>query len=219
MKPVEAGASRFEFRQVAVLLEVTSCRAASVSQLLTGVTLAPDASIFYHLHRPFFQDSDRLPSYPNDFAGWAERDLGDAMLAERLANLNLVRTPELATVRREISIILAERLQQAGDTKTVRPGLEFIFCEPLMVEFGSGSVAHSAKDFVALLRELPAETIGYHLFASFLAADAPGFARWFRDQGHDGLAQQLETFDPYLNCLEDNRQYLIELIEEALRRP
>jgi len=219
MKPVEAGASRFEFRQVAVLLEVTSCRAASVSQLLTGVTLAPDASIFYHLHRPFFQDSDRLPSYPNDFAGWAERDLGDAMLAERLANLNLVRTPELATVRREISIILAERLQQAGDTKTVRPGLEFIFCEPMMVEFGSGSVAHSAKDFVALLRELPAETIGYHLFASFPAADAPGFARWFRDQGHDGLAQQLETFDPYLNCLEDNRQYLIELIEEALRRP
>jgi len=219
MEPVEACAKRFEFRQVAVLLEVTSCRAASVSQLLTGVTLAPDASIFYHLHRPFFQDSDRLPNYPNDFAGWADRDLGDAMLAERLANLNLVRTPELAKVRREISIILAERLQQAGDTKTVRPGLEFIFCEPLMVEFGSGSVAHSAEDFVAMLRELPAETIGYHLFASFLAADAPGFARWFRDQGYAGLAQQLETFDPYLNCLEDNRQYLIELIEEALRRP
>jgi uncharacterized protein DUF5752 len=207
----------FEFRRSAVLVEVTPCRAGSVSQLLTGVTLAPDASIFYHLHRPFLHDSNRLAEYPNDFAGWADSSLGDAVLAERLANLNLVRTPDLATVRREISVILAERLHQAADTKIVRPGLEFIFCEPLMAEFGAGRVAHSVKEFVDCLRELPADAIGYHLFAPFLAADVSGFAGWFRDQGHEQLAQQLETFDPYLNCLEDNRRYLVELIEDGLR--
>jgi hypothetical protein len=223
MERVEARATPFEFRRVAVLVQVTSCRAASVSQLLTGVTLAPNPSIFFHLHRPFFHDSDRLAEYPNDFASWADRQLGDAVLAERLANLNLVRTPDLATVRREISVILAERLQQAGDTKgdmkVVRPGLEFIFCEPLMVEFDTGRVAHSAKEFVGCLREVPPDTIGYHLFAPFLAADTPGFAQWFRDRGHERLAQQLETFDPYLNCLEDNRRYLVELIEDGLRTP
>jgi hypothetical protein len=217
MERAESHATPFEFRRVAVLVEVTPCRAASVSQLLTGVTLAPDPSIFYHLHRPFFHDSERLAEYPNDFASWADRNLGDAVLAERLANLNLVRTPDLATVRREISVILAERLQQVGDTKTVRAGLEFIFCEPLMVDFGTGRVAHSVKEFVSCLRELPSDTIGYHLFAPFLAADAPGFVQWFRDRGHEQLAQQLETFDPYLNCLEDNRHYLVELIEEGLR--
>jgi Family of unknown function (DUF5752) len=216
---LEARATPFEFRRVAVLEEVTSFRAASVSQLLTGVTLAPDASIFYHLHRPFLHDSDRLADYPNDFASWAHRTLGDAMLAERLANLNLVRTPDLATVRREISVILAERLQQAGDAKIARPGLEFIFCEPLMVEFGTGCVAQGVKEFVGCLRELPSDTIGYHLFAPFLAADVPGFAQWFRDRGYERLAQQVETFDPYLNCLEDNRHYLVELIEDALRTP
>jgi Family of unknown function (DUF5752) len=219
MERVQARATPFEFRRVAVLVEVTSGRAASVSQLLTGVTLAPDASIFYHLHRPFFQDFDQLAEYPNDFAGWAATNLGDAVLAERLANLNLVRTPDLATVRREISVILAERLQQAGDTKTVGLGLEFIFCEPLMVEFGTGRVAHSAEEFVGCLRELPTDTIGYHLFAPFMAADAPGFAQWFRHRGHEQLAQQLEMFDPYLNCLEDNRRYLIQLIEEGLGIP
>jgi len=217
MERVGPRATPFEFRRVAVLVEVTSCRAASVSQLLTGVTLAPDSSIFYHLHRPFFHDSNRLAEYPNDFASWADRNLGDAMLAERLANLNLVRTPDLATVRREISVILAERLQQAGDTKTVRAGLEFIFCQPLMVEFGTGRVAHSVKEFADCLRELPSDTIGYHLFAPFLAADAPGFAQWFRDRGHERLAQQLETFDPYVNCLEDNRHYLVALLEDGLR--
>jgi hypothetical protein len=47
----------FEFRRVALLVEVTPCRAASVAQLLTGVTLAPESSIFYHLHQRFFRDS------------------------------------------------------------------------------------------------------------------------------------------------------------------
>ena len=217
MEREESRTTPFEFRRVAILVEVTSCRAASVSQLLTGVTLARDSSLFYHLHRPFFHDSAQLAEYPNDFASWADRHLGDAMLAERLANLNLVRTPDLATVRREISVILAERLQQAGDTKTVRPGLEFIFCEPLIVEFGTGRVAHGVKEFADGLRELPSDSIGYHLFAPFLSTNVPGFAQWFRDRGHERLAQQLETFDPYLNCLEDNRQYLVGLIEDGLR--
>lgn len=190
-----------------------------MSQLLTGVTLAPDASIFYHLHRPFFHDSYRLAEYPNDFASWADRSLGDAVLAERLANLNLVRTPDLATVRREISVLLAEHLQQTGETKVVRIEPEFIFCEPLMVEFGTGRVAHGLREFVDCLRELPSDTIGYHLFAPFLAPDTLGFAQWFRDQGHERLAQHFETFDPYLNCLEDNRHYLVDLIDDVLRTP
>src|SRR5687767_13319825 len=93
----------FEFRRVALLVEVTPCRAASVAQLLTGVTLAPDSSIFFHVHRRFFRDAEPASEYPNDFANWADAGLGDSVLAERLANLNLVRTRDLATVRREIS--------------------------------------------------------------------------------------------------------------------
>lgn len=207
----------FEFRRVALLVEVTPCRAASVSQLLTGVTLAPESSIFYHLHQQFFRESSQAPEYPNDFANWADAMLGDAVLAERLANLNLVRTRDLGAVRREISVILAERLQQAGDAKTVRPGLEFIFCQPLMVEFSSGCVARTAEEFVECLRRLSSDAIGYHIFAPFVGSDGLGFAAWFRQWGHERLARQLETFDPYLNSLEDNRRYLVELIEASLR--
>lgn len=209
----------FEFRRVALLVEVTPHRAASVAQLLTGVTLAPDSSIFFHVHRRFFRDADQRPEYPNDFATWADGGLGDSLLAERLANLNLVRTRELATVRREISVILAERLQQAGDTKIVRPGLEFIFCQPLMVEFDSGCQARTPAEFVECLRDLPEDSIGYHLFAPFTGTPGHGFADWFRRAGHDRLARHLDTFDPYLNTLEDNRRYLIELVEAAVATP
>jgi hypothetical protein len=213
---ISAEVGPFEFRRVALLVEVIPCRAASVAQLLTGVTLASDSSIFYHLHRRFFRDATQSSEYPNDFANWADAGLGDSVLAERLANLNLVRTRDLVTVRREISVILAERLQQAGDTKTVRSGLEFIFCQPLMVEFGSGCQARTPREFVDCLRRLPPDAIGYHLFAPFTGGDGHGFAHWFRREGHERLARQLETFDPYLNTLEENQHYLIELIESGL---
>ena len=213
---VDGHARPFEFRRVAVLVEVTPCRAASVAQLLTGVTLTPESSIFYHLHHRFFRDSDQLPEYPNDFASWADAALGDSVLAERFANLNLVRARDVAAVRREISVILAERLQQAGDGKTVRPGLEFIFCLPLMVEFASGRMARTPEEFLECLRDLPSDAIGYHLFAPFAGAKGPGFPDWFRQHGLERLADQLQTFDPYLNCLDDNRRYLVELIEAAL---
>jgi hypothetical protein len=77
-------------------------------------------------------------------------------------------------------------------------------------------VARTVEEFLECLREVPSDSIGYHLFAPFTGADTQGFAEWFGRQGHERLAHQLATFDPYLNCLEDNRRYLIELIETAL---
>jgi hypothetical protein len=43
-------ATPFEFWKAAFLIEVTPFRAISLGQLLTSVTLAPEASLFYHLH-------------------------------------------------------------------------------------------------------------------------------------------------------------------------
>lgn len=209
----------FEFKKVAFLVEVIDYRAASLAQLLTGVTLAPDASIFYHLHQRFFLDPTRLPEYPNDFAAWADISLGDAVVAERLANLNLFRSIDLAVVRREISVILAEHLERNGHGHQVRAGSEFIFCQPRMVGFGSGLRASTPQQFTEILRTVDSDSIGYHLFTPKTAPGqvANDFATWFKARGHDALAQQLDAFDPYLNSLEDNRAYLLELIEAELR--
>jgi hypothetical protein len=45
------------------------------------------------------------------------------------------------------------------------------------------------------------------------------FSAWFEALGYASLARQLDTFDPYLNSLEDNRAYLIELVEMGLKQP
>ncbi|RMF91060.1 MAG: hypothetical protein D6736_05755 [Nitrospinota bacterium] len=212
----------FVFWKAAFLVEVTPFKATSLSQLLTGVTLAPPTSIFYHLHQRFFRNPDQLPAYPNDFAEWADTVLGDAVVAERLANLNLFRSLEvdLATIRREISVILAEHLQQSEESRSVSPESAFIFCDLRHILFPSGQQARVPAEMLEILRHIDSDVIGYHLFAPELVREpvVNDFATWFRQWGYESLAQQLDAFDPYLNSLEDNRAYLIELIETGIQQ-
>jgi hypothetical protein len=217
--PVAARTAPFEFRRVAFLVEVTSFRAATLGQLLTGITLAPGESIFYHLHRRFFAAPDHLPEYPNDFAAWSDEMLGDPVLAERLANLNLFRSADVGTVRREISVILAEQLRDVGDARRAIAAAEFAFCRPRVVELGSDTHAATPTEFLDILRHIDPSSIGHHLFTPKASGRVNDFSAWFEALGYASLARQLDTFDPYLNSLEDNRAYLIELVEMGLKQP
>jgi hypothetical protein len=208
----------FKFRKLGFLVEVTPFKASSLEELLTSITVVPEGSIFYHLHQRFFRDPDRLPEYPNDLADWAHAILGNAVIAERLANLNLFRSVDVNIVRREISVILAEHLMERGNGRSVPSEDAFIFCQPRLIGFSSGYQASTPKEFVRALAEVDSDVIGYHLF---IPKASPGriandFAAWFRHLGYEPLAQQLDAFDPYLNSLEDNRMYLIETIEAGI---
>ncbi|HEV8712506.1 MAG TPA: DUF5752 family protein [Candidatus Binatia bacterium] len=72
----------FAFYKAAYLLDATTLKALSLSQLSTGVTLAEEMSIFYHLHCRFFANPEILLEYPNDFAYWVGEDLGNWVVAE-----------------------------------------------------------------------------------------------------------------------------------------
>jgi hypothetical protein len=221
MTPSRTTPPPFVFWKAAFLVEVLPYWATSLGQLLTGVTLAPEMSLFYHLHQQFFRDPQHLPPYPNDFAIWADTVLGNAVVAERLANLNLLRCVDLEVVRRELSVMLAEHLRDHGDGQTLHCEERFIFCQPRLVVLPSGHEARTPAEFGEVLGQVDSAAIGYHLFAPKAQAGrvANDFAVWFEHWGYTSLAQQLDAFDPYLNSLEDNRAYLAELIELGLRQP
>jgi hypothetical protein len=209
----------FRFRKAASLIEATTLKAASLDQLLTGVTLADDAAILYHLHRHFFVAPEILPEYPNDFAYWVGEELGNGVMAERLANLNLFRAANLAEVRREISVLLAQYLSSDGDGRRVVPGREFIFCQRRLIVMPCHTEAATPKEFLAALRTVEIRSVGYHLFQSrAMPSGRNDFTVWFESWGHSDLAHQIDSFDPYLNSLEDNRTYLVEMVEAWLRR-
>ncbi len=213
------GRRPFAFRKIALLVEATKIKASSLAELLTGVTLAEDLSIVYHLHRHFFVNPDTLPEYSNDFASWVGDELGNAVVAERLANLNLFRAAGVSALRREIAVILAESLAQERDGvgSSARARREFIFCNPRPVVLPCRTVAAAPAAFPDALRVVEIQSVGYHVFLSSLTWMARNdFAIWFDTWGEVDLARELETFDPYLNCLEDTRKYLIELTTRGL---
>jgi hypothetical protein len=209
----------FEFLRASYLVQVLPFRARSLGQLLTAATLAPETSLFYHLHHAFFRSPERLPEYPNDFASWAHASLGDAVVAERLANLNLTRTASLSGIRREISVILAEHLQDSGDGRHVGKENEFIFCRPCGLVFSTGQRAETPGEFLEVLQKVEIDAIFYHLFTPRLlrGASRNDFSTWFERRGFESLSQRLAEFDPYLNSLEDNRRYLMELVSGELK--
>jgi hypothetical protein len=176
----------FVFYKAASLVEVTALKARSLSQLLTAVTIAEELSIFYHLHRRFFLDPEVLPEYPNDFAQWVEEELGNGIMAERLANLNLFRAPNLQEVRREITVMLAEYLTHSGDGRQVPADQAFIFCQPRIIVLPCGCQAVTPQEFLVVLRTVESEAIAYHLFAPKVAPHGRrnDFAAWFDAWGY-----------------------------------
>ncbi len=213
------GRGPFTFLKMALLMEATTIKASSLAELLTGVTLAKDLSIVSHLHRRFFVNPDTLPEYANDFASWVGIELGNAVVAERLANLNLFRAAGVSALRREIAVILAEALAQDGDGvgSSARARREFIFCNPRPVVLPCRTVVVKPEAFPDALRAVEIQSVGYHVFLSSLTGIAGNdFAVWFDAWGEVDLARELAAVDPYLNCLEDTRKYLIELTTRGL---
>jgi DNA-binding transcriptional ArsR family regulator len=144
---------------------------------------------------------------------------GHGQQATRLANLNLFRAATLAEVRREISILLAEHLRSGGDRQRVTAGREFVFCQQRLVIMPCHAEASNAEEFLAALRKVEIQSVGYHLFQSrAMPSGGNDFTRWFNGWGHTDLARQIDSFDSYLNSLEDNRTYLAEMVERWLRR-
>jgi hypothetical protein len=206
----------FDFRKAVYLPEVTNQRAVSLSQLLMEVTIASQWSLFFHLHQHFFRDPHTIPEYPNDFSSWVHTYLAEDAVAEKLANLNLVRSMDLELVRREICTILAQHLQEISSERHTSPENAFVFCKPRLAVLSTGRTAWTIDEFIGILKDIDSDSVGYHLFIAPRLLSGPmmnDFSLWFRQRGYSLLADKLDSFDPYLKSLKENHDFLLNLIE------
>src|SRR5258706_217416 len=81
----------FVFKKVLYLVEVTGRRARSLDELLQALAVVPAESVGYHMHREFLAYKFAPIEYPNDFAYFVARVLGDDILGEKLGNLRVFR--------------------------------------------------------------------------------------------------------------------------------
>jgi hypothetical protein len=207
----------FVFRQVVYLVESARRRAASLDELLRGVNLVPSSSISYHMHREFLDHRFVRSEWPNDFAYWVARVIGDEVLAERLANLNVFSFKNLEGLRAELARLVADHLTLFPEKAVEHAphGREFYFQANRALVMDTGARAADLSSFAAALRTVPSASIYYHLFETRFAEShrESDFAAWFeRSLGMPELAARLQEVDPYMFSLEEARARLLRIL-------
>jgi len=205
----------FHFKKTAFLVEVSGQKARNLTEFMRAISIVNRASIYYHLHQPMLVSPEAQLEYPNDFAYWMAKEVGDNVLAEKFANLEVFQVQDLEAIRREIVTHVSQRLVNHPDIKNVTEGREFVFCQARSVVLDCKQRATNLGEFTDVLKKVEANSIYYHLVESKLrlGREANDFAVWLQAIGEGDLAHQASTLDPYLTTLEGNRNSLLKLID------
>ncbi len=202
------------------LLELTGRTASTAAELLAGIRETPDASVFHHTHRHLDQRVLLSPEPPNDFAEWVTHMLGDALLGEKLAAIDISRFSSIGDLRQALVQCFdaggAELPEPARRTPT---GLEFQFIKAVTFILPTGCVASDLSQFLQCMQEAPVHSLYYHIFDAKLSLQKGinDFSRWLEEGlGEVELAQQIDRLDPYTHTMEGLRSKICSFIRQRL---
>ena len=206
----------FVFKKVLYLVEVTGRRARTLDEMMRALAVVPAESVGYHMHREFLQYKFAPIEYPNDFAYWAARVLGDEVLAEKLAVLRVFKHRSLDGLRGELARLIGEHLldfPEAGTNKAPH-GREFYFLHARSVVMGCDRSARDLDELVAAIADIESSSLYFHLFETRFSGGRgrdDDFAEWIRSGlKDDALADKVANVDPYMFSLEQVRKVLLK---------
>lgn len=201
------------------LLDLTGVKARTARQLMEGIRKADDAVIYYHTHHYLQQHQYLSPEPPNDFAYWATEILGDWVLGERLASIDICQYSNLASLRGAFVQCLRSFLKEKGLRRSAPPGQEFQFIKAITFVLPTGHVAHDLAEFHQILQEITIHSLYFHIFEARLRLEkrTNDFSAWLEDGlGEVGLAREIERLDPYTHTMEGLRQRISAAILQRL---
>jgi hypothetical protein len=208
----------FVFKKVLYLVEVTGCRARSLDELLQGLAVVPAESVGYHMHREFLAYKFAPIEYPNDFAYFVAKVLGDDVLGEKLANLRVFHHRSLDALRLEIARVVGAHLIEHPEAAEQRsaPARDFHFLMARPAVMGCGRVATTLAELTGALAEVESSSLYFHLFETRFSGGGGrdnDFSEWIRSSlGEEALAARVANVDPYMFSLEQVRRTLLQAL-------
>jgi len=211
-------AEHFVFQGCVQVCELLPHEAHDARELLEEIRRVPAESIFCHtsvllLHRPPEPDA-----YPNDFALWADIELRDRRLAERLAAIDPFRLGSIEGVRGELVSTLDHHLQQLSAAPS-RAGEPFRFLQYHLVPVQTGHEVRTLQEFRDALTGVDVSTLFFHIVEARyrLGRGRGDFAEWVDTAlGRHELAERLSHIDPYAGTLERVRERHLIALNRAL---
>ena len=191
-------------------------KAQNAAELLDGIRKVPESSIYYHTHRFLQQHHYLSPEPPNDFAYWTTEVLNNALLGEMLSSVDIIQFHNIADLRRAFTDIMGSYLDKGGDSNHCPPGEDFYFMASQTFALRTVYVAHSLSEFAEALQRVSISSLYYHMFDAKLRLEQNenDFSRWFKELGHQQLAEEVKRLDPYTHTLEGLRKRLLVMVKQ-----
>jgi hypothetical protein len=212
----------FVFKKVFYLVEVTGRRARTLDELLRALAVVPAESVGYHMHREFLAYKFAPIEYPNDFAYFAAKVLGDEILGEKLASLRVFRHRSLEGLRLELARLVAEHLLEYPEAAELRAPVArafyFLIARPVVMD--CNRTVTTLEQLSGALADIEASSLYFHLFETRFSGGRGrdnDFAEWVRDSGDEELAAKMANIDPYMFSLEQMRRTLVQTLLQAQR--
>lgn len=211
-------AEPFVFCSSLNLLELTGRKASNAVELLVGIREVPDAVIYHHTHHYLEQHQYLSPEPPNDFAYWATNMLGDVLLGEKLASIDIFQFSSIGALRQALTnCVESEATRLEKEARRAPPGYEFQFIKAVTFVTPTGHVAHDLAEFLHSVEKVPIGSLYFHIFDARirLRRETNDFSRWLEEAlGERELALQIAHLDPYTHAMETLRQKICGLISQ-----
>jgi len=188
----------FEVKDCSLITRMAGVKEAmNLRELEERLRICPDECLFYHFCETVIRPTFDYPDYPNDFALWANSQLRDKILAERLAVINPYKFQSFDELRKQILDIIEERLSEIDHIPWVPKGSAFQFLRAATIVFNTGIILNTQKDFRKQLPKMSLGSIYYH----FVEARR-------RNNG------RVDDFTEWLNKFNDKTRSLIYIYGE-----
>jgi small-conductance mechanosensitive channel len=219
-RPLKKATRPFRFYTRLYLKELTGLTASNLAELVKILKEVPDSVIYYHTHHFLEEHHYLTPEPANDFALWVSDELGDEVLGEKLASIDIFDFPTIGALRSRIEGVVKNYLSKKQEERTAREGREFHFIKSVSFIMPTSYVAHDLREFVEVLRQVSIDSLSYHIFEARLKLKkgVNDFAIWIEECLDDkDLAEKLAYLDPYNYTLEGLRSTIIQVIEKRIK--
>jgi hypothetical protein len=209
----------FKFYTRLTLPQLTGIYALNLKELLGGIKNADDSIIYYHTHHYLIQHHYIVPDAPNDFAHWVIHTLGEKLLGEEIASIDMFGYNTMDGYKQELIKRLTVFISKDLKTRRVEMNERFNFMKAVTFVMSTGKEAYSLREFYDILKNVTIFSVYYHFFESHfrLSSGFDDFSIWIKDELQiPDLAAKIANLDPYSLTIDKLKEQIVNYTERYL---
>lgn len=208
----------FYFNSAAHLIRIGREKATNLGELLEGIKVCPDTSIFQHTFQTLREHHFIREGFSNDFAHWAFAACNEVGLAERLSAIDIREYTSVVALRDHLVSTISDYLQKNPRARERAAFEPFYFCASELVVIPTPYVARNLDEFSDTLRQVSLHSIYYHFIDARLRLKLNNndFSLWLEhDLDLGSVADRINRIDIYTQTLQDVRKQIMRIVDAA----